>query len=190
MVGWAAMIIPLLIAVLATVAALFRGGSLDNLASTELRWLPLLFGALIVQVAVDFADPAWLDDTGGLAVLLLTNLVVVAFLALNRHLPGMQLAALGLFLNVVVIAANGAMPVSESAAATVGLADELQDPGVKHEVLDSDTKLGFLGDVIPIPVLNKLISVGDVVLALGIGLLAYRRTLGEPSEAREPATSG
>lgn len=190
MVGWAAMIIALLVAVLATVAALFRGGSLDNLATTELRWLPLLFGALVVQAAVDLSDPAWLGDTGGLVVLLATNLVVVAFLALNRHLPGMQLAALGLFLNVLVIASNGAMPVSESAAATVGLADELQDPGVKHEVLDSDTKLGFLGDIIPIPVLNKLISVGDVVLAVGIGLLSYKRTLGEPSEAREAATSG
>jgi len=184
------MIVALMVAVLATVVALLRGGSLDRLAATQLRWLPLLFGALLVQVALDFSDPSWLDDAAGLGVLLATNAVVVGFLVLNRELPGMKLAALGLFLNVVVIGANGAMPVSESAAATVGLADELSDPGVKHEVLDSDTRLGFLGDVIPVPGLGKIISVGDVVLAAGIGLLAYRRTLEEPQGAREEATSG
>lgn len=184
------MIIALMVAVLATVVALFRGGSLDSLAATKLNWLPLLFGALVVQVALDFGDPSWLGDPAGLGLLLATNAVVVAFLALNRHLPGMKLAALGLFLNVVVIAVNGAMPVSEPAARTVGLADELQQPGVKHEVLDSDTRLGFLGDVIPLPGVGKIISVGDIVLAAGIGLLAYRRTLAEDRETTEVAVSG
>lgn len=183
------MIVALLVAVLATLAALARGGSLENLAATQVRWLSLLFGSLAVQVAFDVADPVWLGEGGGLLVLLATNAAVVVFLALNRQLPGMRLAALGLLLNVIVIAANGAMPVSEPAAATVGLADELRDPGVKHEILDDQTRLPFLGDVIPIPGLQKIISIGDIVLALGIGMLAYRRTTGEP-EVREAAVSG
>lgn len=183
------MIVALLVAVLATMVALSRGGSLENLAATQVRWLPLLFGALAVQVAFDVADPAWLGEGGGLFVLLATNAAVVVFLTLNRHLPGMKVAAVGLLLNVIVIAANGAMPVSEPAAVTVGLADELRDPGVKHEILGDQTALPFLGDVIPIPGLRKIISVGDIVLAVGIGLFAYRRSLGEP-EVREVAVSG
>lgn len=184
------MIVALIVAVLATLLALLRGGSLERLAATELRSLPLLFGALVVQVVVDVADPAWLGDAGGLVVLLATNALVTLFLVLNRHHPGMWLAALGLFLNVLVIGANGAMPVSESAAARVGLADELRDPGVKHEVLDEDTRLPFLGDAIPIPGLQKIISVGDIVLAAGIGWFAYRRTLEADQVPTEAAVSG
>lgn len=173
------MILALIVAVLACLVALVRGGSLDNLASTHLRWSLLLFGALMVQIVVDLSDPPWLGDGAGFLIMLATNAAVIAFLALNRQLPGMALAALGLLLNLIVIVANGAMPVSAWAAEVVGLSEQLQDPGVKHEVLDSQTLFPFLGDIIPIPGLSKIVSVGDVVLAAGIGLLVYRRSLEE-----------
>lgn len=184
------MILALMVAVLACLIALTRGGSLDALAGTQLRWSSLLFGALAVQMVVDLTDPVWLGEDAGLLLMLATNAAVAAFLVGNRKLPGMTLAALGLLLNAVVIAANGAMPVSEWAAEIAGLSDQLRDPGVKHEALDGRTTLPFLADIIPIPGLRKIVSVGDVVLAAGIGLLVYRRTSAEYEAPREAATSG
>jgi hypothetical protein len=163
-------------AVLAAVAAVLRGGSLKTLADTHFDWLWLLFAGLAVQVAAQIWAPEWLEGGAGTAVIIASNVLVVAFLLLNRQLPGMALIGVGLALNVVVIAANGAMPVSVSASRTAGV-----DPppagiaDVEHERLTDDTKLPWLADVIAIPNTHEVFSVGDVVLALGVGALVYRR---------------
>ena len=175
------------IAVVAALYGLVRGGSLEPLARTEFRVPWVLFAGLLGQVAFDLWDPDWLSETGDLVVLLVSNALVVVFLALNRHLPGMLLAAIGLVLNVVVITANGGMPVSREAAEIAGLEGELPNFGIKHELLGPDTIFPWIADVIPLPGLNALISVGDVVLAIGIGWLVYRRTLADEADANEEA---
>ncbi len=121
-------------------------------------------------------------------MILATNVLVAAFLAINRWLPGMVLAAVGTVLNVVVIAANGAMPVSLRAAEVAGIRST--EMGIKHEILDADTVLPWLGDVIPVPGLDALISVGDVVLAMGIAWLVYRRMTAGRHSATGPIASG
>lgn len=180
------MILALVVAVVAAVFGLIRGGSLDSLAETRLRWLPLLFGALVFQAGMDIWNPEWLNDTGDLAVLLLSQAAVALFFALNWKFPGMAVAAVGFALNVIVIAANGAMPVSDRAAELAGLTD-IGELGIKHERLDDDTALPWLADVIPVPGTAKIVSPGDVFLAAGIGWLVYRRTTA-PSEETQPAT--
>lgn len=175
------MTIPLIVAILAGGAALMRGGSLERLAATKFRWLPLLFAALVVQIGFSLWEPPWLTEAGALAIVLGSMVGVAVFLTINQHLPGTVIAAVGLALNVLVIGTNGAMPVSPDAAriAGVGLA-ELEDGGIKHEVMTDDTRLTWLGDVIPIPRWGLIISVGDVVLAAGLGLLTYKQTLQGP----------
>lgn len=181
----------LLVLAIAAVVALVRGGSFHNLARTEFRWSWLLLAALVTQLVFDYWDPEWLSDGGGLAVILLTNAAVAVFLARNWEIPGMGLAAVGMLLNVVVIAANGAMPVSLRAAEAAGLEGPPREPGVKHEILTDDTVLPWLADVIPLPVLERLISVGDVVLAAGIAWLVYARmTADRESEGATPEASG
>lgn len=183
-----AVILVLVVAGVAALYGLVRGGSLDALARTQFRFVWLLFSALLVQVAFDIWDPAWLSETGDLVVLLATNVAVAGFLALNWHLPGMFLAAGGLLLNVLVIALNGGMPVSLEAAEIAGLHD-FSAWGIKHEPLGEATILPWIADVIPLPGLKQLLSIGDVVLAGGIAWLVYRRTLAEdPSEEQEPVT--
>lgn len=177
------------VAVVAALYGLVRGGSLEPLARTDFRYPSILFAGLFVQAGFGIWDPAWLPDTGDLVVLLASNAAVVVFLAINRHLPGMLLAALGLALNVVVITANGGMPVSLEAAQLAGLEGDSPNLGIKHEVLGPDTVFPWIADVIPLPGLNIVISVGDVVLAAGIGWLVYKRTLEEdPSDEQESAT--
>ncbi|MFS8096736.1 DUF5317 domain-containing protein [Lentzea alba] len=78
-------------------------------------------------------------------------------------------ALTGATCNGIAIALNGRMPYSRAAAELVGV-----PPGAatsKNAPADSDTRLLFLGDVIPVPALHKIVSVGDVLIALGVVLL-------------------
>jgi hypothetical protein len=166
-------IILLVVIALATVVALVRGGSLDRLAETEFRFGPLLLIALVAQFGLDLWNPPWLNETGDLAVLLVTNLAVAIFLFVNRHLPGLLLAAAGMLLNVIVITANGGMPVSERAAEIAQM--PITEIGIKHELLTDQTRLPWIADVIPVPVVHRVISAGDILLMSGIALLVYGR---------------
>jgi hypothetical protein len=163
-------------ATIAGLAAVVRGGSLKALAETQFTWLWLLFAGLAVQLTAQIWSPDWLDGAAGGAVIVVSNLLVVGFLVANRRLPGVLLIGAGLALNVIVIAANGAMPVSAEAARQAGV--EPPGPGVgdvEHELLDDDTRVPWLGDVLSLPGIPGVFSVGDVVLALGVGQLVYRR---------------
>ncbi|HWC14047.1 MAG TPA: DUF5317 domain-containing protein [Actinomycetota bacterium] len=184
------MILVLVTAAVVAFIAVRRGGSLEALAATEFAWTSLLFVALLVQVTADLwgrFTPATVEA----AVLVLTYTAVAFFLALNRHLPGMLIAAVGMSLNAIVIVVNGAMPVSLWAARIAGV--ELEgDLGVKHEAAGPHTVLSFLADVIPIPLTLQVVSIGDVVMAVGIAILVYRQTLRplpQPANAADPATT-
>jgi hypothetical protein len=183
------MIVALAAALAAAVLGLLRGGSLDRLAETRFRWTPLLFAALAVQVAASFV--ADVGGALGLTIVLGTNAAAAAFLLVNRNLPGMTLAALGLLMNVAVIAANGAMPVSRRAAEIAGVSTtELDDAAPKHEPMTDDTALTPLGDVIPVPGFRSIFSPGDVVLAAGIAVLVYRRTTSQDASRTGVAPVG
>jgi hypothetical protein len=181
--------IALVIAVLAVAAGVLRGGSLERLAATQFRAIPLLVAGLGVQILFSLWSPSWLNEAVSLGALIGSNMLVLSFLVVNRMLPGVLIAAVGLVLNLAVISSNGAMPVSPEAARTAG-AEELviSEGAIKHEVLDDDTELGFLGDVIPIPWPGLVISIGDIVLAAGIAVLAYSQTKRGPRPV--DATSG
>lgn len=187
------MIAFLLAGLLATGVALLRGGSLKALAETEFEWLWVLFLGLALQLGAQIWAPEWLDGAPGTAVIVVSNALVVVFLLINRAMPGVILIGLGLAMNVTVIVANGAMPVSASASRSAGI--EPPPPGVadvEHELLDDDTKVPWLADVLAIPGTREVFSVGDVVLALGVGHLVYRRTTWNKRPRRAatgPATS-
>ncbi|HZA41796.1 MAG TPA: DUF5317 domain-containing protein [Actinomycetota bacterium] len=172
------MLAVLIIAVLAAVAAVLRGGSLESLAATKVKWLWLVWIALIVQVGFRVFEPSWLTDAWGLVVLIATNLAIVWFMVLNWKQPGMILAAVGLLMNLVVITANGAMPVSDYVFEVIDIDEStLDSAGFKHERMTGDTVLPWLGDVVPIAPLREVWSVGDFVLAAGIGWFVWKRTL-------------
>jgi hypothetical protein len=174
----------------AAAVARARGGRLEALADTRLRYAPLLVAGLSLQVLFAAWSPDWLTDQAELAIVLWSNLAVVLFIALNRELPGMSLMALGLALNVFVIASNGAMPVSERASDLAGIPSAPGSAALKHELLGPDTKLPWLGDVIPLPRLGEVLSVGDVVLIAGTIRLIYARMTSPEKSLRAPEASG
>lgn len=174
------MLTALVLAVFTGVSARLRGGSLTSLADTTFRWTPLLIAGLVFQIAFLYWDPEWLGDTGGLLVILASNLAVAVWLVANRTLPGLLLAGAGMALNVLVIGVNGAMPVLETSAEKAGVEQSLDEASIKHERLDDDTILPWLADAIPVPPFKEVLSVGDVVLALGLcRVVDARMTVGQ-----------
>jgi len=158
-----------------------RGGSLEQLATMQLRWAWLVGAATALTVLGAFAGRLGLPAPGVVYVVCIGSAaaLVCAFVWLNRHLIGIPLVAVGFAMNAIVILANGAMPVSERAAdrAGVDLAALRADEDAKHEVADRRTRLRLLADVVPVPLPGPLrrgsnvVSAGDVVLAAGLAQL-------------------
>jgi hypothetical protein len=182
-------LVALALAVVALVAGLLRGGSLDSLAATDLRQGWLLAVGLGLQVVAGVWSPPWLMGARALLVLVVSNLAVVVFIALNRGVPGLLIADLGLALNLLVIVVNGAMPVSADAARAAGAEEALRTSGVEHERMDETTALSWLGDVIPVPPAREVLSIGDVLLAGGLAGLVYSRTTTTAARARRASGS-
>ena len=168
------------------IVALLRGGSIDALLATRFRLVALVFAAAAIQIYFVVWPPAWLDRGTATLLYLGSQAVVVTFLVLNRHLAGVLLIGLGLGLNMFSIAANGAMPVSETATRLAG-AEYLTDHRhvehglhLRNEVMDDSTRMPFLGDVIPVPGLAQVMSLGDLVIAVGVVRLVLTRTKPDP----------
>jgi hypothetical protein len=173
----------LVVVALGVLVSYARGGRLRRAAYAPLNWRSLLFLGVALQVTVDVlaAREVLGDATAvGWVVLLASQVLVVAFLIANRYLPGVFLVASGLLLNAVVMAANGAMPVDPAAIQALGIG-EVEVPLGKHTLMDESTRLPWLADILPLPPLRTIISVGDVVLAAGViplthALMSYRTT--------------
>jgi hypothetical protein len=163
-------------------------GHLRPLASLRVRAVRLLVAATVVQAGTAVLAPG----SGFLRVvaLMLTVLLVGLFLGGNLGLPGVPLVAAGLLLNVLVIVANGGMPVSTVAAAEAGVDGEAlglgEDP--LREELDDGTRLGLLADRVPVPAPGwaQVVSAGDVLVAAGVGLLLVAGSVPRPPRRRRP----
>ncbi len=190
---------PFTLAVLALAVSVswLRGGRLRNVAHVRLTAAWLLFAGVAIQVAVDVAAGRQLLPDAGLSgwvLLLCSQLLVVAFLVRNRALPGTRLVATGLLLNAVVMAANRAMPVDPAAIAALGIDGAAVAPG-KHTLMTADTHLPWLADIIPVPWLRSILSVGDLVLAVGLLPVTHAVMTATPPTsdgdgARQPSLEG
>ena len=151
------------------VLGLVIGGRLERLADIRLRFLPLLFLAVIVRFATETLLGFGLDLWDALRVLLLGGAYGLLLFTLwhNRTYPGLALAFVGIASNTLVIVANGGrMPVWQPAFDASGLAGPLNS--VLHVMVDGTgpdflLRLGPLGDVIPIPIwpVQNVASLGD-----------------------------
>ena len=172
--------VSLVLAVLAVGLLLgwLAGGTLDRLGAVALRRRRLVLAALVAQaLGTVVGGPAF---PLGLVV---SALLITAFLAANRGLRGTGLVALGLLANALVVGANGAMPVSRDAVARAGVVDPAVGADVRHEPADATTVLPWLGDVVPValPVRPEVVSPGDVLVAAGLAQLVVVAMLARPA---------
>ena len=157
-------------------AGFVRGGRLGNLGQMPLRhgWLAVL--ALVGQ-GVAFSPVGGLFPVLTAPLYLTSNLLLFLPVAFNIHLAGMRLFGLGLLCNALVISLNGGyMPVSPAAQRLAGLeqrAEILEAQGRHYNtvLMTADTRLTFLGDIIPWPLLpipfRNVYSLGDFLIGGG-----------------------
>jgi hypothetical protein len=143
------------------------GGRLSRLAAVRFEMPGLLLASLGVQLGLaTFPGPAsWWR-----AALHVGSFVLgLAWLWLNRSVPGVWVVGVGAALNAIAIAANaGVMPASEGALRTAGFPTETENFANSGAL--EDPNLLFLGDVFAIPAswpFANVFSVGDVVIAVG-----------------------
>ena len=144
--------------------SLLRGGKLSNVAEIYARGWWLLFLGLGMQTAANFIDAKNL----AVSLVLLSYLPLLIVVLLNQRLPGMWIAGIGILMNLTVIALNNGMPVLPEAVHLAGGEIGKLHLDAKHVLLDGSSKLPFLADIVPMP--GSVISLGDVLLAVGLGV--------------------
>ncbi len=177
---------------LGLIAGLAAGGRIDNLIAIRLRWPLLIFGALALRLGTEaaLARDIGIVDSQRVAFLGTAYGLLAIGLWANRARPGMSLALVGIGLNAVAILVNGGfMPVWEPSltAAGFGRADVLSPI---HVILPASLDAAFfwsagpLGDVIPMPLpfLRNVLSIGDVILDLGLASFLFAGLIRRPDE--------
>jgi hypothetical protein len=174
---------------LAIVLGFVFGGGLRGIGELRLRWWGLAMGGLALQFIPLPEGNVGTDLIVRTAVLVASYLLLLSFGALNVKLPGMPLVLLGLAANLIVIAANGGMPVSAEALRGSGQADliaQLEEAGAdKHHLLSDDDVLTPLADVIGVPKpVGQAISIGDVFQYGGLMWLVFAAMRGRIPSSR------
>jgi len=181
--------------VLGLVLGLLAGGSIGNLAAVRLRWIAVLFLAVIVRFGTESAIGAHVDVAQALRLPLLSisfGLLLVG-LWVNRSNPGLGLAFVGILMNTIAVVANGGyMPIWQPALIQAGFPpDAVLSPF--HIVVSGNLNAAFLlhagplGDILPIPLpyIRNVASIGDLFLSAGLGFFLFATVLRSPAEATE-----
>jgi Family of unknown function (DUF5317) len=175
--------------VVALVIGYATGGRLHHLEGMRLRWWGLAIGGLLLQLA---PFPSSWNHNVGIAALLISFAMLIAFAWLNRRWAGVPVILFGLCLNALVIGVNQGMPVTREALVNSGQGNLLGDlrahGGAKHHLAHHDTLLA-LGDVIGIPKpIGQAVSVGDIFVYAGM-IWAIAAGMRERSPSATPERS-
>ena len=168
------------------------GGRWHRLSHLQLRARALVVAAVVAQAGGALVGLAGFGDARhayviGLAV---SAACALGFCARNLGVPGVALVSGGLVANAVVVAANGAMPVSIVAAyhARVPIAAISTGSDARHEIAGVGTHLRWLGDIVPVPMplRPEVVSPGDVLVAAGLAELVVLGMMGSQLYRKEP----
>jgi hypothetical protein len=171
----------LLAALAGFIIALLRGGTLRGLAFLPIRGRGVILIALLMQYPIvylpDEKASGHLNLERGL--LLLSHLLILGIVWINRRLPGFRAIGLGLLLNSVVMMANGGyMPIEPGVLESLGRQHMVTKMESGYRVLHSkdilltreETRLWLLSDIFAFdaPLLPPMgCSPGDVLIAVG-----------------------
>ncbi|EOC99658.1 DUF5317 domain-containing protein [Caldisalinibacter kiritimatiensis] len=159
-----------------------RGGKVKNIEKINIKaWYLFILGFILEFTSVylysnKIGNFTKIIDNYFIYIHGFSYLLIFIGLILNFNKKSLVLVFIGTLLNFIVITANGGqMPVSGAGLENLGLMDQLnmlkQESIATHTLVTDSSKLVFLGDIIPIPKpypLPKMISIGDIFIALGI----------------------
>jgi hypothetical protein len=145
------------------------GGRWQGITSTTLHATGALIAGITTTLVLTLIDPAF-----AIGWLLIGYACYFVFGLKNLHVTGMIVLLVGLLMNIAPALANGAVPVSELALVSVGDVQESGAPIIEgaRESTDTATSLSSLGDVVPVPLFNAAISLGDLVMLVALADIA------------------
>jgi uncharacterized protein DUF5317 len=178
----------------ALATAVLIGGDVRRLGRLRIKHIELLLAAFAAKVSV-----ALLGTTHASAAVnaarplnVIGAVLLLAVVWFNRRIPGAILFGAGLTLNLIVIVSfGGRMPVliprdiDPNSAVLATLKGGL-DP--LHVALQHPQGLWFIGDIFAIPGIgghSSLVSIGDLVMAVGVAWLIVRCS--QPAPSLQPA---
>jgi hypothetical protein len=181
-------LVVLVVACAAAIAAL-TGGSWESFGSETMRRKRLVAFAVLAQLVgallADQSGAGWWYAAG----LVASAVCALGFCVSNLRISGVPLVTFGLMTNALVVALNGAMPVSIFSASRAGVSILSIATGndARHTIAGYGSRWRSLGDVIPVPIpaVPEVVSPGDVLVAAGLGefvLVTARRKRGRESD--------
>jgi hypothetical protein len=175
----------LLPSVVAALVGIACGGSLGRCLSARVSWWPILLAAFAVELVLYNPPINRLDWAimAGPSIWVVCKILMLAVLIRNAFddassRPVWLVICLGMALNTLAILANGGhMPQSADAAAAVWGADYVRADAYSGRLenvswMGPDARLPWLCDILPLPrwlPRPNVLSIGDVLLALGVG---------------------
>jgi hypothetical protein len=174
--------------IISLIVGFLRKGNLRAFGHLKLKWgwvFPIL---LLIQVIVFiYQNDIKFIGQASEFIYMTVYIIGLIFLFFNREYKGFTLIWIGVFLNFLVMIVNGGrMPVSMEAAAVLDpfYLDVMKEQlYAKHILLNESTRLGFLGDIIPLTnpyPKTQIISIGDVLMNIGIFIFIQYLMLHHP----------
>ena len=175
------------IIILALIVGKIKGGSISKLENLHIRgWYLLVISFSLEILSLFFITKtnnhlANIIGSSFFYIHILIYLLLIIGIFMNFKEMGFKIIFFGSILNFFAIAFNkGRMPVSINALNDAKLYDQLDllysHRIITHTLITENTKMNFLGDIIPITrpyPFPKIISIGDILISLGIFVLIY-----------------
>ncbi|HHW48965.1 MAG TPA: DUF5317 domain-containing protein [Clostridiaceae bacterium] len=157
-------------------------GKLGNVLNFRLEKAWILLLAFVIQAGAQIMSFNGLTGINDYTVIIQGCVIILLLIGFwyNRKYAGIIIMSFGFFLNAIVMMLNGGkMPVSYDILQKNNLREALDlllaGRDSKHALIDENTKLWFLSDVIYMPGIFRyaggLVSIGDLVIAAGIFVL-------------------
>ncbi|PLS14758.1 hypothetical protein CVD28_26655 [Bacillus sp. M6-12] len=178
--------------IIGIVGSLLLGGSFKGFVNIKLKhpWL------ITVSFLIQFGSIYFFKDHL-LAAVILSNIGLLLFCLVNYKNSGFTYMVIGIVLNLIVMLANrGRMPVDAEAAKILSPEDFpalLAGEYGKHIAISDHSHLNILGDIIflqspyPRPI---IISIGDILLSIGVILFMYKVMVKNKKKSEEVAVNG
>ena len=161
----------------ALVVVFVTRGSFSQLFRLPIQSIWMVLVALAIQILLAFVDiPAARLDDLGFGLVMASYAFLLAFCFVNLRISMMWIIGAGIALNALVIGLNQGMPTRDNEVTTRSgrTIEEPIERTAKHRPESDDDLLPFLGDRLQVPApIDEVISIGDVVIGLGIILVCY-----------------
>ena len=147
---------------------LVTGGKIRHAAGRRVRWWPLL----VVGFGLALAADRLMSGPWGYAAMIVGPVILLVWAAGNARLTGVGLVALGVAVNALVLTVDRGMPVERTALVRAAVIPSRVAPvslvGRRHHVATAADHLRLLDDRIALGPSRQVVSIGDVILAVGV----------------------